>query len=367
MKPQNNEPLFTTDELAELERLSKQEANGSSGNNFYGGVRRKRNNEVASPPQQKDEEEKKDNGGEIVQNLPRYTGQARGYAMLYLMHPRARKTAEAEIKVMLDSQVRELFLGVLVDGTFGFDFNYISDVIQRLSADGRILYLTLYLTNGATQRVYDVTDINVAFNRIEPKEFRERIKHDNSIRSQFLSLVRRAKQIFDFSRRTNPRNVNIAIMMLEDNLDSDAYQEMRVLARSVLGSSVTYMRNPCPGCYEGNDTYAFGDRVEMHNPAIISSLESGDAFTMDGKGLLYSDEIGNGLPVNVTHALLLQSLERNLAYYGLWRAVRQGLTGSKRVHPDQRNFEVPSLEQIEQEIELLRTGLDLIPEQAEEE
>ena len=356
--PDNESPLFTREELAEIERLSKSEPIKSLEDRFIGGVRRKRSPEVINNPVEiNDEDKKKEDDQDEANTGVELTGQARGYAMLYLMHPRARNTVERELQAMLDSKVRELFLGVLVDGTFGSDFDYLSSVVQRISLQGRVLYLALYLTNGPTQRAYDVTDIDVAFNKIEPGDFRYKIQNDSNIRSQFLSIVRKAKQIFDINKRLNPQNVNIAVMMLEDNLDSNSYQAMRLLARSVLGNNVIYMRNPCPGCYEGNDSYAFGDRVEIHDPSVILSLEKDDGFSMDGKGLLYEDEVGNGVPPNVTEVLMAQAMESKLAYFALWRAARQGLYVGKRLHPDNRNYEVPTPEQLEVEIELLRSNL----------
>ena len=53
---------------------------------------------------------------------------------------------------------------------------------------------------------------------------------------------------------------------------------------------------------------------------------------------------------------LLSASVQGPQYFGLWRAQRQGLYGQV-VHPDQRVYEVPTEEQKQVEIELLRTGL----------
>ncbi len=293
-----------------------------------------------------------------------FTGQPRGYAMLYMMHPKARATVERELEIILESGLREVYIGVLVDGTFGLDFPYLTDFLQRLADNERVITLALYLTNGATMRKYQNTPISAPFVRIDPKEFRRLIRSDRNIQEQFVSLARKAKPIVNFNSSLHPENSNIIIVMLEDNLDRDSYRAMRDLAYSVFSNSVEYMRNPCPNCFEGNDTESFGDKIELHQTESISRLSSGDGFTLDGEGFFFPWENASEDLLSIDNVLLAQdrALQRRLKYFGLWRAARQGL-GDASIHPDRRHYEVPTEDQAVIEIEILRNGLEPLDEE----
>jgi len=289
--------------------------------------------------------------------LPRLAGQARGYTMLYLMQPEARNTVELQIQAMLDAEIQDLYLGVLTDGTFGKDFNYFRSTLDRLSTGGRKITLVIYLTNGPTMRRFDSTPIDAGFSKIDPIVFRELIQEDSATRNRFLELVEEVKPIFEYNKSLNSQNTNIAVVMLEDNLDSTSYLAMRQLASSVLGDSVIYMRNPCPRCYEGNDIYSYGDRLELHRPEGLHALSAGDGFTLDGESYHFPEESGSGLTLEEVEFFKAMSMDQGLRYFGLWRTQRQGLQEGQSVHPRDRIYEVPSAAQLEKEIQLLRSGL----------
>ncbi len=296
--------------------------------------------------------------------LPWVRGQARGYAMLYAMHPNARAVVEQQVRNLLTSHLRAISIAVLIDGTFTQDFDYLKSVISRLTADGRELTVALYLTNGATMRKWDTTPINVMFTRIEPTDFRRRIMYDQSIRNQFMQVISQARGIFQFNSNSSVLSRNVAIVMLEDNLDWDGYRAMRALAGQQLGDLATFVRNPCVGCYDGNNGDPQGDSREEHRLSYFSSLGQDDAFTLDGVGFQYPD--GSGSPSSVSSEQLLQlmeqSMSRGLRYFGLWRHAWQGVTeGVPNVHPDQRFFKASSDEQAQFEIQALRHGLELEP------
>jgi hypothetical protein len=288
--------------------------------------------------------------------LPRISGQARGYAMLYMMHPRARATVEREVQAMLDSQVNDLYLGVLTDGTFGQDYEYLNSIIQRLVVDGRRLTLAIYLTNGATMRDWDRTPITASFNQIEPGDFRYLIRYDPDTRNTFKRMVAEAIPSFELNLRLNPGGKNIAIVMLEDNLDAESYFQMRELARSVLGNRADFVRNPCNGCYEGNDSDTLGDPLEVHTTEELLALKAGDGFTLDGTGYSFPGEPPGRMSTENVKEILALSRVRQHRYFGLWRLERQGL-GKGKLHPDQREYEVPTDAQIALEVEMLRHGL----------
>lgn len=292
-----------------------------------------------------------------------YYGQARGYTMLYMMHPNARATAEQQFKTLIASDVLDIYLSVLTDGTFGKDFSYLQSKLSQLNAEKRWITLHLFLTNGPTMRVYDSTPITAGFNRISPDSFRRLIQYDSNIRNRFIQMVREVKPIFEFNRSLNEKNRNIATVMLEDNLDSDSYRAMRELAESELGDLVKFYRNPCEGCYDGNDSNSLGDPIEAHLPQQIPQLSFRDGFSLDG--VSYNFELSNndrqkGMEINQLEDLIIESQKQKIQYFGLWRQERQGLYGNGNPHPDERVYEVPTAEQSRMEESLLNFGLDKI-------
>jgi len=321
---------------------------------------------VVPPPAQSTPPPDEGTESDTEEDLPSLlTGQARGYTMLYLMHPAARATVEAQLQAMLDARARELYLGVLIDGTFGQDFSYFAQVVQRLNTGGRLLTLVAYLTNGSTMRHYRTTPITAGFNRMNPADFRERIKFDPVVRSQFTSIVQDVKPVFDLNTRLNPGNRNIAIVMLEDNLREDSYRAMRELARGVLGNRIEFIRNPCLGCFDGNDAQSAGDPLELHRIEEIPALSPRDGFTLDGLSYNFPGRSGReGLSIAEVRAVGEVLLQRGIRYFGLWRKERQGITEGITIPPDGRRYEVPTEEQLQIEIELLQHGLiEVVSEQ----
>lgn len=291
--------------------------------------------------------------------LPLVTGQARGYAALSLLHPKARAVSDKQIDTLMRARVQNTYLAVLYDGTFGRDDLYLKDAINKLSSEGRNLTLELYLSNGPTMRVYDTTPITALFAKINPSEFRGLIRYDRSIRNRFLNVVRNAKAIFDFSKTSNIDNTNIAVVMLEDNLDRVSYRAMRSLAQSELGSSVEYFRSPCVGCFDGNDGDGAGDRIEEHTLQKFRTLKTGDGFTLDGTGFHYSSEAsGQGPDKSSLENLIDESVGRGIKYFGLWRHNWQGVVpGQPNQHPDKRSYRPSTEAETAEEIEILRHGL----------
>ena len=288
----------------------------------------------------------------------RLSGQARGYMMLYLMHPAARAAVENQLGAMLRAEISQLYLGVLVDGTFTLDFGYLSEVISRLSIDGRSVTLVLYFISGPSMRGYPTLPIDAGFNVIDPRLFRDLIKNDSGTRAEYQRMLKRALPVFQLNKQLSPGAVNIAVPMLEDNLDDASYAAIRDLTRQTLGDMAEVMRNPCPGCVSGNTSTSFGDGIESHTPAQAPLLGAQDGFAMDGNGYRFAGESdGNQLSIDETKALLAKSRERGLRFFGIWRAQRQGLYVGPRLHPDERIYEVPSEAQLLVEIDLLRHGL----------
>ncbi len=287
-------------------------------------------------------------------------GQARGYTMLYAMQPQARAVVEAHIQTLEESRIREPYVGILIDGTFGEDFEYVKSIISRLSKEGRRLTLALYLSNGPTMRVHDSTPIDALFSRIEPESFRYRIIEEVELQNSYASVVERARALFEFNKQQNSANSNVAVVMLEDNLTTETYQFMRDIVRERLdGVDVSIVRNPCVGCYRGNDGDTRGDSREEHSVERFELLRQGDGFSLDGTGFDYPGGASSkGLSSSALLQLMRDSTQRGLRYVGMWRFPWQGLTpGGGKPHPSERIY-VPSTETERSfEIEALREGL----------
>jgi hypothetical protein len=291
---------------------------------------------------------------------PWVTGQARGYTMLYAMHPKARGVVDTQVATLLRARVREPHVGVLIDGTFTRDFEYLKTVIDRLSQDGRRVRLTLYLTNGPAMRRFETTRIVAPFSKIDPERFRTLIRNDNSVREQFVRIVNDAARIFRYNLEVHPENSNVAVVMLEDNLDWDSYNRMRLLSSRTLSRVATFARNPCVGCYSGNDSDPQGDAREEHNLSFFNQLRRGDAYSFDGVGFAYpgqslrQGEVSSDQVIEVMRA----SVRQGLQYVGLWRAPWQGIVeGQDLIPPEERTFIASTPEEQLFEITALRAGL----------
>ncbi len=291
--------------------------------------------------------------------LPWVSGQARGYAMLYAMQPEARAVVEANVAALLKSRIRQPFISVLIDGTFGQDFAYLKEICRRLSSDERRLTLALYLSNGPTMRVWNETPIRALFSQIEPGAFRSRIVRDSGLREQYRQVVRQARDLFEYNASLHSENSNVAIVMLEDNLNSSAYLSMRDVARQGLNADTTFVRNPCVGCYAGNDGDSLGDALEEHAVQAFNRLGVGDGFSLDGTGFDYP---GGSATTQVSSSALLRLMtearDQGLRYVALWRHGWQGVVPNTRnSHPRLRQYRPSNADEQRFEVESLREGL----------
>lgn len=288
-------------------------------------------------------------------------GQARGYAMLYALQPEARPVVEANVAALLSAQVREPYIAVLVDGTFGKDFGYLRELIKRLNADGRNLHLALYLANGPAQRRYRNPPYEAPFVRVSPEDFRREIRRTNSdAQIQYLNIIADARRLFEYNILTNPEAKNYAVVMLEDNLERDSFRAMSNLAREQLEAVATIVRSPCKGCYDGNDDESLGYPIEEHSVGGFELLKAGDGFTLDGQSFLYPTEPSHGKAVTPEQliSLIKGAYQRKLRYFGLWHETWQGVAdGAPLTEPKGRVYIPSSPDEMEFEIQALRAGL----------
>ena len=310
-------------------------------------------------------------GGAIVpptplperEGLPWVGGQGRGYAMLYALQPEARAVVEANVSTLLAARVREPYIGVLIDGTFGEDFGYLREVITRLNAEGRNLQLALYLANGPAQRRYKNPPYDAPFIKTRPEDFRREIRRSNSdAQIQYLNIVADARLLFEYNLQTNPNARNYAVVMLEDNLERDSFRAMSQLARDQLQAVATIVRNPCVNCYVGNDGESLGYPIEEHAVERFNLLDEGGGFTLDGVGFSYPTEVvGQGLTSEQVLSLAQGAYQRSLAFFGLWREEWQGVAnGQPLKEPKGRLYVASTAEGTDFEVSVLRSGLPLL-------
>lgn len=298
---------------------------------------------------------------------PWVQGQARGYTMLYAMQPEARVVVETQVRTLLAARVREPYIGVLVDGTFGRDFTYLKQIIERLSADDRALTLVLYLSNGPHMRKGRDSFSEALFSKIDPIEFRGRIRREAQLQNQFEAVAVQARDIFKYNSNLNPANSNVAIVMLEDNLEVASYRAMRDLAAKHVGDLAEFIRNPCVGCYEGNDDALLGNAREEHQLSRFQVLRAGDGFSLDGIGFRYpTAKAGVGVSASQLESLMMSAVERELRYLGLWRHEWQGVDESTTgfSQASTREYVASTIDEAAYEIDALRMGL--LEEGAEE-
>lgn len=298
--------------------------------------------------------------------LPWVGGQGRGYAMLYALQPEARAVVEANVSTLLAARVREPFIGVLIDGTFGKDYAYLRELIRRLNTDGRNLQLALYIANGPAQRKYKNPPYDVPFVRVKPEDFRREIRRSNSdTQVQYLQMLSDARLLFEYNLKTNPDAQNYAVVMLEDNLERDSFRAMAQLARDQVEAVATIVRNPCPNCYSGNDAESLGYTIEDHSVERFNLLDVGAGFTLDGTGFSYPSEAnGQGVPSDQVVSLATGAYQRGLGYFGLWREEWQGIeNGQLLKDPRGRVYVASTAEGTDFEITVLRSGLPLLNSQ----
>jgi hypothetical protein len=204
------------------------------------------------------------------------------------------------------------------------------------------------------------TPVEALFSRIDPVAFRQRIRRDQQLRAQFLAVTLQAKEIFSYNQSLSQGNSNIAIVMLEDNLDVFSYRSMREIAAEQLGSLAGFIRNPCLGCSEdkGSDDDTLGDPREEHQLDRFGILKRGDAYSFDGAGFRYPATEGDGVPAERALEVMRSSFEKGLRYVGLWRHDWQGVKeGIANKATSERNYIPSNPDQQEFELQMLRTGL----------
>jgi hypothetical protein len=281
------------------------------------------------------------------------------------MHPRARQTTEAQIQNLIDANIKQVYLSVLVDGTFGKDHSYLQSVLQRLHDAGKEITLVQYLVSGPTMRTKG-TPIRTYFSQRDPIDFRTIDLYDPETQQEIVKVALEAKASFDKNNTLNPNNISIVSVMLEDNLESVSYRMMRNIASQAIGNSALFLRSACPSVPNMyNDEESWGDPLELHKVEEFDRLQTGDAYTLDGVEVTYPGDPNSGdIDAEEVRQMIQTSYTKGLRLFGLWRKNRQGIGDQGvKIHPDNRNFAVPTSAELELERSLLREGLTPITDE----
>ncbi len=280
-----------------------------------------------------------------------------GLACLHCLQPEARGQAELLAEIMSASCRRQLATFILIDGSFGYDESFLKSLVSRLISRGSSLDLYLYLTNGPWQKRASVPPKGFG-TTIRPETFRTLIQGDEAFRESFRNHVRSYIPAFEFIVQSGVR-LNL-IPALEDNLDAPSARAIEALVREAVPNTIPYRlgRNPCPGCYDGNDIslgegvfedehiHSTGDRVRVNNGLVSND---GETFRFPGEtfeaSLEYSD-MGH---------FAAQAGARGNAFV-LWRSEFQGRPiDGVFIDPAQRNYVVPNAPQQALLTEFLQT------------
>ena len=282
-----------------------------------------------------------------------------GISCLHCLQPQAREQARHLADVMGGSCRRNLSTMVLADGSFGDDPVFFNEIIDRITRGGSTLHLYVYLANGPWQKNI-LTFPQLGFPAgITPEDFRVRIHSDSELRETYRSLIGRLESTFRFARE---RGVVLYLLpMLEDNLDAASARALESLVRESVPADIEYAlgRNPCPGCYPGNDESIpdglFRDQhvsSSCHRVSVFNGLASND-----GGDFHFPGESGAGdLAFEELFAFAEEAAARSTSFI-LWRGDYQGRPSvDDVVPPAARNYVVPSEEQNLLLLEFLQTA-----------
>jgi hypothetical protein len=286
-------------------------------------------------------------------------GPTRGLSCLHCNQPEAEAQAQTIVDLLAQSCLKNLAVNYLVDGTFSFNDNLMASHIDQLTANGRNLSLLLYLTNGATQRQYQSTLVNAFGTQLSPENFRKKILTDTTLQAQYRAIVERLVPLLSFAQQ---RNVNVYLALgLEDNLDRAAIAKLYELTLDSLPANLlaSFVRNPCPGCYSGNNSDIPVGFVEEIHTANSIYVKPDSIISNDGRDYYYSELDEGKVPLSTLVSVRDQAASQNSIFI-LWSAERQGLdpqlNGTYPV-PSERDYQSPSFSEQQAIISFLRGGL----------
>lgn len=295
-------------------------------------------------------------------------GVPRGLSCLHCTQSEAEDQARKLAVLLFNSCLENVALTYLLDGSFSQNSLLLKEHIDLLSSNGRRPFIYIYLSNGAAQRQWDKTSFNTFGVQVKPEEFRERIFYDQDLRSEYKQIVRNLVPYIYYARSRGA--VISLIPSLEDNLDDRSFNELLKITYDEVPKDVgvNFGRNPCPGCYSGNTSWApSGVFIDQHtkdtNGIILNGLISND-----GREYSYAApgsqefERQSGLTLNNLRQVRDASFDANSTFV-LWSGKRQGLASyvpGTTVYPpaSERVYAMPDFNEQRALLYFLREGLE---------
>ncbi|MCB0324618.1 MAG: hypothetical protein KDD69_13645 [Bdellovibrionales bacterium] len=284
-------------------------------------------------------------------------GPPRGLSCLHCNHDRAHQQALLLSTLLFRSCLENVALNYLVDGTFGFNPDLMKQQIMLLTSGQRRLFVYFYLTNGATQRRWSSTTIDSFGVRSSPDTFRREILTDDELRYRYQALIMRLLPVLRFAQE---RGAVISLLpMLEDNLDRESFEAVGELTLETLPVDlhVAVGRSPCPNCYAGNDAFIpEGYFFERHTASPYIDHRNG---VVSNDGTTYRFQGGAGVASLADLRSVRDAASATDNAFLLWSASRQGLPDQMNrtfLHPDEREYELPSLAERHAILQFLREG-----------
>lgn len=247
---------------------------------------------------------------------------------------------------------------MLVDGTFGTNRDFMGELVRISSEYGARLHLYLYLGNGPWQRRSSGLPQRGFGTGITPESFRRRIISDEGLRTNFKQIVKFNEPLIDYA--TSIGNVVYVLPMLEDNLDSTAAREMERLVTETLLPYLSYAvgRNPCPGCYAGNDaSIPPGIFMDQHVRSGVNSNYRDGLVTNDGTDLNFTEFSNSDTEISLSQLknLIAQSKATNNTFV-IWNREYQGVSQNLSLSdPDTRDYHEVSSNERQVLLEILKT------------
>lgn len=270
----------------------------------------------------------------------------RGISCIQCNVPKAEAQSNKIVDIIYKSCIQNPSISYLVDGSFGFNGALMKSHIETLSKQGRNPHVIFYLTNGPAQRScnnppYPGHGISTC-----PPDYRRRIQTDRALQED---LQRLAARLMPLSREILSRGGEVFIVpQLEDNQDLNSFNAMVSLIKPHIHPQAKIMRNPCPGCYAGNDAYIPpGVYSEEHMHKKNDFYHYGGAVTNDGAEVLWPGEYTT-YPRVISFDDMMNSrlrAEQVSKVFLFWKASFQGLGGDTLPHPANRDYKMPTEQQ----------------------
>jgi hypothetical protein len=278
----------------------------------------------------------------------------RGIMCLYCTHKTAPGGSKPITDLLKSTCLKNVAISFVVDGTFGLEYDQITNSITELTLDNRQLSLELYLYNGPAQRRYR-HNVFKSWATMNPARFREYIKTDRKTKKAFNKSMEDLYPILNYALEKN-----VAIYLapgLEDNLDDFTYRYMlsKMKRKFADFKSITYVRSACIDCAAGNESnLPKGTIREVHGFGKADIVRNGIMAT-DGFYFRFSAEKSSKPTLSELVSAVRNASALNSLFF-LWVPHFQDTPPGLIPKPlNQRTFRGPNANETKEIIDFLQT------------